>query len=680
MAISQKLGQVLGKALEPVEKAAATGYRQVVKRVMPSAEVASSEVIRGSMHRGGEELGGSLKLLAQRAWVSGMGLLDGMGPEGQQLKNMMLEVDKRYRLRAGLDRVRVNKLTEGLSKSDVEKHIYEVMAAETGALGPKQQGAADGIRKIFDEYGNDALEQGLDEMSGPKYKYWLDKYKAEGMGFQEAARAAMKKARRPFTPMDNYVPRYFSETSIQKYMSPGKDREDALARIAAQYGTNRRGSETILEAMIKAPGEFRGGALQHTRSAPWLTGYDKNIRRISHRYIDQGALRLEMSRMFGARDHVAMDLLQKIASRVGPERAKLANNLYLAMAGQLEDTAARRLAKQINPLFAVSMLSTAGIVQPSQMTNTIARSSWVSAYKGASEIIRNWKKSKEWTESTGATVASVSQDLQIDSINDLSSVWARMIGLEHLDRINRVHAAITGRFEAERLAKILRSGNAKAEANAARWFVDMGLDPAAIAARGILTPDEYRTAGLMFSNETQFATRALDMPELRTTNAGPFLFLFRSFAYQQARFIKKMVWEEGRVHGNWAPLLRYGSAISTVAPLMGEIVRAARGKERPENFYLRVAEDAVTAGALGGFWDMAKAMDAGPGPIMAYFMGPAAGEVSQALGSDIPALAKSIPGALTEGEDLNTRPLVKHIVRRTPLIGQYMANVWMADE
>lgn len=615
-------------------------------------------------------------------------------PPGKILATGMDEVREKSRMRAGLDEERVHTILHGFSKQDVE-HISDVMELIDKPRTEKHRLAAERLSSILEEYSDDAMESDLRMYSGLAYQKSYDKYinsmvrdPATGAvrkrSHDEASRLASKEAQRPFMPNEAYVPHYFTERSILSYMLPGPKREAALRTIMDQgWASDKQTAGRYLERMLRQPGEFRGGPLQHTRDFA-LIGYEKNLRNTLPRYFASAAKRIETARKFGNKDQLAKKLIGEIGQHADSERAALANNVYLAFADNV-DPRGKALARATGMVHAITLLSTAGIVQPSQMVNTIARIGWTNTIKASAEVMRDWGRqlatghespSAAFARSSGALLDTFRADFTLDTIDDLTSVWSKVIGLEHLDRVNRVVAAVGGRVYANELANKVISGQASKGAmkRAMKDLERLGIDPAMVIARGGLTGDEIRQAGYRISTATQFATSPLDMPELRNTPAGRFMYLFKSFAFQQMNFIKNEIIREG-ARGNWAPAVRYSTALPIGAYVLGTTVRKLKGKEDPESDNVRIMENMALAGAFGMFFDMWRSMASGPSAIYSFVFGPTAGETAQILGSDIPAIVK---GPM-EGEEPNFNPLLKHMTRRIPGVGQAIVNRWWED-
>lgn len=629
--------------------------------------------------------------LVDRAAVVGSHVLR-RSETGKQMVNMFEEAWQAARLRAGRDQERVLGVLKGFGDEDVA-HIADVMEGLDNAKSPKHWDAAAQLHGIIEEYSDDAMEVGLRTHSGLAYQKAYEKYLGkkvtrivDGMptevqvDHRTAVRLASKESQRPFMPMPNYIPHYYSEAAIAKYMAPGPDQERILQLIMKQGWTDDKATaKRYLERMLRQPAEFRGGPLQHSRDFN-LPGYERDLRKVLPRYVETSSARLEMARRFGPRDEVANNMLTQIGKEATPNEARIANNLYLAVSGS-RDPQLKELARGLGTLHTITLLGTAGILQPSQLMNVVARAGWVNTFKASSEVFRDWAKyavtgrerpTEAFARETGALFDSSRADLQFDSIDDLPGVWMRIIGLQQLDSLNRVVAANAGRVWANQMtAKLMRKGTSPRQMQSLiRDLKFLGVDAGQVMERGFITPEEIRGAGLVTARDTQFASRPWDLPELRSTPAGRFMYLFKSFAFQQADFVYKMGKEYEA--GQKAPLTRLVTALPLTALTLGEGVRWLKGREAPEDPAVRTLEDMAIVGFTGAFYDLWRAMAHGPESIASYVLGPSAGEAMQVAGVDLPAIAE---GVYTEGAP-NFQPLLGHMVRRVPLIGQPLYNAW----
>lgn len=648
------LGRVVGETVE--------------KKLLPSVGRAAADAFQEVVYT------------YERAATSARQMLKHLGAE--ELASKMDVVDREAKLKAGADVDKMHQiLAPFAAKGPMVKynqgdlaHVVDLMEGAT--IRPKSmvhKQVADQLSQLLDRYADEAESSGLRMYSGATYEAVRNKMLKKGLDRDQANAAAAKAAKRPFMRRVNYFPHYFDEHTIAQYLDGKSAMHNQSVDMILDQGlaASRDEAKVVLTRMLRAPGEFRGGVLQHVRDLE-LPGYDKDITRVLPRYFFASTRRIETAKMFGATDKEALRALGQIDSKY----LKAAKNVYRSWAGDV-DPDYRDLARFTNTIHAVTMLSTSGIVQPAQLINTMARIGWNNTLDALSVVAKDWRKEKMWAQSTGAVFDSIHAELMPDSFGSLSETWSKLIGLDSLDRFNRVVSAVGGRLWAQKTVEDI----AKSPELGKRWaadFAKMGIDLDGVLQRGgQLSPEELRRAGLFTANNTQFATSVLDMPEFRATPQGRFMYLFKSFAFQQGRFIKDEIIKPLVDHGDMRPWITFATASAVLGPVMGETIRHIKAREPSENDVFRVAEDVAMVGAFGMFFDAFRAMNSGPSAIFNWILGPTAGEAAQVLGSDIPALARPV----IQGEGgPDFEPLVRHLTGRVPGIGQWLRNTVMPVE
>lgn len=548
--------------------------------------------------------------------------------------------------------------------------------------------AAELIQKHLDDIGTQAEEMELPMFSGATYESVKQRALQSGKTLEEAKRIAAKKAKRPFQKREGYWPRYFDEATVQGYMN-GELHETTLQELLdRRLAQDRPEAKALLTRMLRAPGEFRGGVLQHSRDNLDLTGYDKDIIAVLNRYFMASEKRLRTAAEFGADDALALANISKIDNSNTSSR-KAAMNVYKAWAGD-SDVEYRDLARFTNTLHAVTMLSTSGIVQPTQLNNTAAIIGWGNTLKALAVAAKDWRKAKLDATNMGAILDNVHREFAPTEYKGISEAWSRLIGLDKLDRANRVISAVGGRMWAQNTVdRIAAAGAGEQQRMLQRWapqFERMGIKLEEVlgrnaggtpGARGValLTNDELRQAGHYVANNSQFASGALDLPEFKNSTMGQFLYLFKSYALQQSQFVAEHVIKPARDHGDARPAMRYMAGLLGGGITLGSAVRFLKHRETPDDEKVRVLEDMALAGGFGMYFDAFRAMANGPQSVLNFVVGPTVSESAQVLGSDIPAI---VEGAVKEGEP-NFEPILKHMTGRVPLAGQWLKNTIYDD-
>lgn len=680
--VGRSLLSVAGQALRPLAPMArAMGVQiegQAFKAGLKESTTLASKQIATEFHR-----------LTQ----SGGAFLRSQGPTSKFLAAKMdMAHDEAHVLAGGWAQKWDEALDASFGKGKVTlQDLYHVSDISEGLVPAKSERHLQASRAwdgLMDEISESAMDLDLKEMQGGVWHSVYNKLMKtpvvdeNGVGrprtHAEAASVATREAKRPFTPREFYVPHYYSESSIRQILDDPEKLNKAIDLfINRGYAETREEAANVVRAYLRQPAEFRGGPLQHTRELDSLIsgGYEKDLRKIGARYFYAAAKRLKAAEHFGADDQLfTKELLPRITAEGG--NAPVANNLYLAFA-DTADPKFRELAKLTSSIHAITLLSTAGIVQPSQLANVVARTGWVNTIKAMTHTMKDWKGSRRFGEHSGAILDSIHQDMTIDSPSDVSKLWLRVIGLEHLDRYNRVVAALAGRFHAQQLSAELVGGKLKGyQLNKNLHLLGKyGLDADTVYKQGgKLTGDQMRVAGYRTARNTQFATSVLDMPEFRTQPYGRFIYLFKSFAFQQARFIKDELAGEAAL-GNFDPIVNYMALSAGVGAVMGPVVRGLKGRKEPEHEGVKAMEDWATMGAFGMYWDAARAMWHGPSSVVNWVAGPTFSELLQFGTSDVMGIGR---GIVREGEP-DFGPLVRHLVKRAPGVGPYIHNLWYGE-
>ena len=142
--------------------------------------------------------------------------------------------------------------------------------------------------------------------------------------------------------------------------------------------------------------------------------------------------------------------------------------------------------------------------------------------------------------------------------------------------------------------------------------LEVDLDEAKL--RGFLSPDDLVTAAQVLVDRTQFSGRAIDLPFLASSPMGKVIFQFKTFAYQQARFLSKEIKRDlARETRNLPRAFRTLLILSTIFPMTGEVLGDIRSlitqEKRPTRPLDRYISDISNAGAYGllfDFWNSAE--------------------------------------------------------------------------
>lgn len=445
----------------------------------------------------------------------------------------------------------------------------------------------------------------------------------------------------PFQRMTNYAPQIHTERSIKKWSKPHE-------------------RQAAIEQLRRVPRQYRGGGIQFSRAVD-VSGYERDPRIWGPMYFRRSAKRLAQAVEFGVDDGQAKQLLDDIQRTHGGEAGHKAARLWAAYA-QPNRGEFSGLVGVLQDAATISMLTTTGVLQAGQLSNTIAREGFLNTLRGMNRLRK--PGAIEALERTGATVGSIVHDISPDG-RSIGAKWATVIGLALGDRSQRLMGAAAAQMRAEQVARAL--GRGKVSPGLMIDAKRLGFTrEQAITQKGNLTPEQYSTAGQRGANNTQFASRFIDLPEWRNNDFGRVLGLFKTFALQSGRFAKDLV--KDAKDGHWTPLLRFTAASVTWNAALGEAIRALKGNEAPDNPIWRYLEDITFTVSLGTFQDLVRAALQGSKAVGEYFAGPVFGEGYRYAGE----IGKAAQG---EPEELQ-RHLLQRTVRRIPVVGpQIYENV-----
>lgn len=230
-------------------------------------------------------------------------------------------------------------------------------------------------------------------------------------------------------------------------------------------------------------------------------------------------------------------------------------------------------------------------------------------------------------------------------------------GFVWLERMNRVVGYHAGQsFAADLGRRLVNNPRDRLARSALRR---MGINGQKIIDKNGLDGDDLIKAGRFISDKTQFRADVLDLPLWMSSPEGKLLAQFKTFGFNQAKFIKDALKEEV-ARGNYRPI-----ATALVAmPILGEGVKNIRGilsgQIRDEKGLDRVLDNISAVGAAGllnDIWASAKYNN-----IEGAILGP--------TGSDV---AKIVEGAHRAIEG-RPKSLQRFALRNIPVVGPRLQN------
>lgn len=529
---------------------------------------------------------------------SGSSFWKNLGTGGVQLADKAEQVRANYLGRIARESQFLDKLSKQFTKDEAIK-VGQVLEGAPSPSLKITQGATE-LREFLQNYSNELTQAGL-------------------------------------PPGEGGLPRSWSRQTIDQF-----------------GGANREWLHGMFRHM---PKELRSGHVQFDHDLN-MRGYEENAFKALAMYIDRTAPRLENAKIFGPKNEIANGLLQQIHSEYGKQVYDQASKVYQAFsnpAGRQYSPLANAVREFSTPLF----LTYSGIVQPVQvLTNTVAREGVVNTAKGLLKFAVS-KDARELAEAAGTAQLSAIDDMVKGG--GISDRWIKIIGLKTLDRANRLASGLAAQFRARDIVRAIQNG--KATPGILRDAKRLGIDVTNLAEQGYqLTRQQESEAMLRGAVSTQFLSDVLSTPLAKQSSWGQVIYLYKSYALNQGRFIKDLVVDAKA--GHWGPLVRYAGAMGTAGVAVGELMRTLRGNETPDDPRYRVLEDLLNVGSFGLFADMLRSVGGGKEGILGAAAGPAISEVA--------GTTADVGQAATGNLDPLTRRLLRRTVKRVPVVGNQL--------
>ncbi|HUW34529.1 MAG TPA: hypothetical protein VM223_23220 [Planctomycetota bacterium] len=277
------------------------------------------------------------------------------------------------------------------------------------------------------------------------------------------------------------------------------------------------------------------------------------------------------------------------------------------------------------------------------------------------------------------TLTNLTQPMNTVVMTSLKDTMAGMVGV--LDKATREQAIRSGAVKIEGLAAVAGVSGQAWHQRLAKWFIQKGylLGPmeqwlrtvAAIAsrrfakstferlvqsprdkwarealrilridadkalARGKLTEEELMDAAFWGAGETQFLTRATDMPVWYNTEGGKTIAMLMGFMYQQGKLIQRLA-KRDIMMGDPAKAIKFLVGVGIGMPLAGEIVQNLKAElsltPRTSYKWERWLDDLFAGGGLGIAFEMFyDALRYGAHGDM--FAGPALQQLAEGIGA-----------------------------------------------
>lgn len=426
-------------------------------------------------------------------------------------------------------------------------------------------------------------------------------------------------------------------------------------------------------------GERRFANLEAAREAN--LPYNKDPR-VLFDYIDNAYGRIADARYFGADDSVLYKLADAAGTQ-GGDRNQIVKYLDQMLGKNQSVGLGKDISGKITTAQTVTKLNPAtSVLNLTQNLSTWLRTDTPSMAKALYKTVRNPDKAFDLARRAGQIPEDAMKDFaDYAGSGSVTAKWIRLIGMQGTERFNRVMATNAGVEYAQKLAKQAAGGSKAAVRELARLDID-----ASKIKNGVLSDEQIKAVGRNLSRQTQFSTKAGELPYGWRTNAGKVITQFKSFAYKQSQFVGQQGKRIGSetLKGNPKPLINALVVYGIAAPIAGEIVNDFRAliknKEREDTDSLteRYFSNILAASSFG-LLDSAGGLfgEYGAQGVVSTIGGVTAGDALKIGEAGMTAYEGLTNPDEEKGLLENLDPYNKTkrlLVRNIPIVGQALSN------
>jgi hypothetical protein len=408
-----------------------------------------------------------------------------------------------------------------------------------------------------------------------------------------------------------------------------------------------------------------------------LPGYDKTPDSL-RRYLQGSTRRIAHTQTFGSEDQKALNLLAKIGEKGGDvESAKNAFNI--AVGAKRYGADGQKISNAIRSYNTTTRLGLGAISNAAQNVNTGIVTGHL---RTLGALVKQLKPSeRSYVQSTGVISDAVINDLR-EQAGLVGKGVSRLTapGFQKVETLNRSVAATAGKDYALRLAQ---KGD---EATLRKLGVKGPIQGKT------LTNDQQIAASRAIVEKTQFKVDPQDLPGWASSPGGKLVAQFRTFSYNQGKFVSNEVLKPMRT-GNYRPFARLLAALP-VGYAVYESRRLINNRPEETNQARLGAEVFNNIGGGGLVTDIFRGLvplngkyvppDRRTSMAVGTLGGPTAGAAADLVGGISDAIQrKNVPAAGLDGKvavanngdqytDLTS--LARTGLRQVPIIGTRLQN------
>lgn len=466
----------------------------------------------------------------------------------------------------------------------------------------------------------------------------------------------------PFTPRKDFFPHVVPRAVINELVKSSSKRATFFQKMV-ENGSAKTVSEaeSIFRKYIQSHTTKKYGHLEKAREVDFPL-YERDPRKVLFDYVAFAHDRLAQAKYFGASDEFAKEAFETM--RKTGKDYEMAERIFNRIVGnEINDPIVQKISAYARTYEVVTKLGLGAITNLGQFVNTAVRTGLVPALKAQTEAIFS-ASGREFAQRAGNVRQIIQEQVQLaGGDTDIAEKFLKWVQFQRVEVNNRTVAALAGRNYARTLFKNLQKipESSREGSFAFRRLKALGIDP----KKSALSANDLLKAGYNTIKDSQFSANAEDLPFYWGSPTGRVFTQFKSFAFNQASFMKKFVYDEMK-QGNVKPLIVYAVVGEAMGEVIGDIKAKARDRERPEGIE-RVIDNLLTIGGLGILTDFYQALRfgtlTGGSQLFSFIAGPAI--------SDLMEITQDIGSLLIEGEG---KPLKKKALRSIPVIGAYTSQ------
>lgn len=613
----QEVTDLVSKAIKAELGAESVEYPQMVKRVIhgiSNGDDATMNYVYSKLYGNFDAIPtkseSALNWLKARAYTDSETTLRKMGVNGGRLADALKDIDQIPGMTTANEMNTLNKLYKALPDTDkkvVEKYLRGSYKGEV-SLDTKR--FAEEYRKIYYSKAKEVIEHNKQAAEASQINGVLPEKYADWK--VRPITVVDEGGERLWTPRENYVPNSYNWAEILN------DKKKYAQATEYLVKTGQASDLAKAKSMIKHASEGstvrRVGGLEHARTLD-LPFENTSLMDATYQYLHTTNKRLASIKTFGADDKVLNQMLAGIAEEGG--NANTAKEVVDFVLGRFNTN--KSLSKAITNITTFEALSKLGLAAVSNIAQIVNPMVAYGMRKTLTGFIKSF--TKESAEIALRTNSLINTTLTESGGASAVAKLFKANGFTAIDEMLRKTSGRAAVSHVEDMAKRLAKN--ALDDGAIRQIKLHRLNPSDIIKQGGKLTTEQRD--LVFNSgaaQTQFTSSALDLPIWASNPYARPLFQFRSFVFQQGKFIQNHIVNEAKA-GNPIPLIRmmiYGQA---VGESVSDIKSVLYGKKRPDKIPARIIENYANTAAFALALDVTQAANSGAIGVARLISGPA---------------------------------------------------------